>query len=114
MDSMYMLMDLLFVGCGVYVLYAFYLMKTKGEIKENVLLSRDISVSKCKDKAGYIKYMTPRLLVFGIVLLIIGIVSLIGDYFKIWGMGSLIILAIGLIVMVWFVMITRKSMKIYW
>ena len=34
MDSMFSLMDLIILGSGAYVLYCYYLLKFKGEIKE--------------------------------------------------------------------------------
>ena len=45
MDSMFSLMDLIILGSGAYVLYCYYLLKFKGEIKEgqtiNVTLEND-------------------------------------------------------------------------
>ena len=38
MDSMFSLMDLIILGSGAYVLYCYYLLKFKGEIKEGLLL----------------------------------------------------------------------------
>ena len=36
MDSMFSLMDLIILGSGAYVLYCYYLLKFKGEIKEGL------------------------------------------------------------------------------
>ncbi len=72
MDNMFILMDMLVVGCGVYVLYAFYLMKAKGEVKESLLLSNGAKMAKCKDKNAYMAYISPRLLIFGLATIICG------------------------------------------
>ena len=57
MNSMFSLMDLVIAACGVYILYVWYLLKFKGEIKENILLPKDVPVKRCKDKAGYVAEM---------------------------------------------------------
>lgn len=114
MGNMYLLVDVLFVGCGIYVLYAFYLMKAKGEVKENVLMSKEVSIKSCKDKAAYIAYMAPKLLIFGVVLVIVGAVGFADDYFKFLGMGILIVQALGLGVIIYFAVVSRKSVKMFW
>ena len=53
MDSMFSLMDLIILGSGAYVLYCYYLLKFKGEIKEGLLLPKGTNVKKCTDKAAY-------------------------------------------------------------
>ena len=45
-------LDIIFVGAGVYMLYAWFLLTTKGEIKQEVLMSKDINLKKCKDLEG--------------------------------------------------------------
>lgn len=116
MDSgnMFMFMDILVAGCGAYVLYAFYLMKFKGEVKENLLLSQDIKWAKCKDKDGYIAYIAPKLLIMGICTLISGLLGLLNDYTNLFGMGYLIITSIFLAVVIWFAVVIKKAVKKFW
>ncbi len=49
MDNVWSIMDLLFAGAGLYAIYAYYLLKTKGEITTSILMSKDVDIRKCKD-----------------------------------------------------------------
>ncbi len=42
MTDMITLMDLLVVACGVYLIYVWYLLTKKDEIKPNVLMPKDV------------------------------------------------------------------------
>ena len=114
MDNMFILMDVLVIGCGVYVLYAFYLMKAKGEVKESLLLSNGAKMTKCKDKDAYMGYISPRLLIFGIATVICGALGVWNDYTSIFGMGYLVVMVIFLAMVVWFAVVIKKSLKMYW
>ena len=39
MDNVWSIMDLLFAGAGLYAIYAYYLLKTKGESQVNSTVS---------------------------------------------------------------------------
>ena len=61
--------------CGIYALYSFVIMKVKGEINASILLGKDYTYKKCKDKEAYIAKTAPALFVFGLVSVIYGAVS---------------------------------------
>ena len=46
MESIFGLFGL---GCGLYCLYGYYLLKFKGEICSSILLPKDVNPKKCKD-----------------------------------------------------------------
>ena len=79
MDSMFVLFDMLLLGLGVYLLYAWYLLKFKGEVKENILLVKEYPFKKCKDKNGYFAYTAPRLFVFALICSVAGAIGLAND-----------------------------------
>lgn len=114
MDSMYLLMDVLVLGAGLYILYAYFLMMKKGEIKENILMSKEINMSQCKDKEGYIKYVAPKLLIFGIGAVICGLLGFINDYTQALGGWYMVVTVLFLVLIIWFAMSTRKAIKIFW
>ena len=70
MDNVWIIMDLLFAGAGLYAIYAYYLLKTKGEITTSILMSKDVDIRKCKDIEGYKAFVAPKLLIFGIAALL--------------------------------------------
>lgn len=114
MDSAYSLMDIIIVLSGIYILYNFYLLKFKGEIKESLLLPKDIPVKKCKDKAGYIAEMSPKVLVLGIVITICGLLGVAETQMQLLGNWYLLVMAVFLAVIIWFVVASRKALKKYW
>ena len=76
MDNVWSIMDLLFAGAGLYAIYAYYLLKTKGEITTSILMSKDVDIRKCKDIEGYKAFVAPKILIFGIAALLYGILSM--------------------------------------
>lgn len=114
MDSTFMIMDVIIALFGVYLLYVYYLMKFKGEIKESILLPKGVSIKKCKDVAGYISEMAPRVLAYGIIVTLNGAAGIIMDvYHTLRGIYPvmMVIFAVGT---VWFVWQMKKVMKKYW
>lgn len=114
MDSMFVLLDAIVLGCGVYILYAYYLMKVKGEVKENLLLNPTTPLKRCKDKKAYMEYMGPRLLALGIGALICGGAGLINDYTNFMGSWYLAITVVFLVLVIWFAVAVKKSVKKFW
>lgn len=114
MGSMFSLMDIVIAASGVYILYVWYLLKFKGEIKENLLLPKEVPVKKCKDKTAYINEMAPKVLIYGCVVIICGAVGVAEDTFHVLGNAYLLMLAVFLIMTVWFVSQSKKALKKYW
>ena len=114
MDTAYSFMDIIIVLSGVYILYNFYLLKFKGEIKETLLLPKDVQVKKCKDKAGYINEMAPKVLVLGIVVTICGFLGMLQTQKQLLGNWYLLVMAVFLAAIVWFVVASKKAVTKYW
>ncbi|EET59385.1 hypothetical protein BRYFOR_08699 [Marvinbryantia formatexigens DSM 14469] len=114
MDSMFSLMDIVIAVCGVYILYVWYLLKYKGEIKENILLPKDVQVKHCKDKPAYVAEMSPKVLIYGCVVTVCGFIGVAEDVFHILGNTYMLVLTIFLLATVWFVMQARGALKKYW
>lgn len=68
------------VGCGIYCLYGYYLLKFKGEIMESLFLPKDANRNKCKDLQGYCSEAQVPALVLGIVVLTYGAIDLYNTY----------------------------------
>lgn len=110
---MYAMLDLLIVACGIYVLYSYYQMKTKGIVKEGLLLPKGLSIKRCRDKDAYIAEMGPKLLMYGISMLLCGIVGMLESMYQMLGLGYLIVLAVFLGVTIWFARQTKKAIAEY-
>lgn len=114
MGSMFSMMDIIIAACGVYVLYVWYLLKFKGEIKESILLPKGLNVKKCKDKAAYIAEMAPKVLIYGIQVVLCGILGIMEDSYHLLGNWYFLVIAVFVAVTVWFCMQTKKAVKKYW
>ena len=74
MKSMFSFIALLFGG---YCFYAWNQLKD-GKIPEKfMLLSRDLPPEKCLDQEYYTAYMRPRLLIFGTIILLSGLIGVL-------------------------------------
>ena len=108
-------MDVIVFGCGLYILYGYFLMVKKNELKEGILLPANMEQKKCKDLEAYKRYIGPRTLFLGISALISGGAGLYEDYLgklpQAVYLGSLILFFAAL---VFFMVSVRKAVKNYW
>ena len=113
--AFYGLMDVIVVGCGVYLLYAYYLLTVKHEIKQGVLISQKTDPKKCKDFVAYEKYISPKLLLLGIAALISGGIGLYQDYVapvSNYIYGAFFVLFF--VIMAWYIVAMRNAEKRFW
>lgn len=115
MGSMYSLLDGLFLICGIYILYLAYQMKFRKQIKEGILLPKDVNVKKCTDKSAYIKEMTSKTALYGIAVSVWGAVSLLNDQYQFLNETVYLIgIAVFLVFTGWFAYMTKKAYQKYW
>lgn len=108
-------MDLIVLGCGFYLLYAWFLLMYKNEIKQGVLLPQNQDPKKCKDMEGYKKYIGPKALACGVTAIISGGIGLYQDFV---GPVSTILyevfFVLFIVVIVWFIVGLKKGEKRFW
>ncbi len=115
MGSTFSFIDIIIIICGGYVLYVYYLLKMKGEIKESLLLPKDISAAKCKDKTAYIAEISPKVLIYGVAVVIFGILGLSESQWGLLGYNIyLVVLLAFAVATVWFARVSKKAVKKYW
>ncbi len=100
--------DVLILLLGLYLIFNAIKMKKTDEMPSILLTPKELNL--CKNPYGFIDYMFPFVLIFGIVAAVFGIVSLIGDtlldFPRIYdGIAVLILLAVW----VWFSMMLRRA-----
>lgn len=114
MDNLWSVMDLIFVGAAVYIFYSCYQMKKTGEIKKEFLMNNELNLKKCKDKEGYIAFMCPKLLVFGVACLLEGASGLINSYVQPLGSFYYVAMALFMAVLIWYAVQSRKGIAKFW
>lgn len=97
--------------CGIYMLYSAYLMKTKGELKAGILVSKNVNLERSKDLPGYIQYMYPRSIIFAVGILIYSTVALYSAYVTDLGTIPIITSGIFIVVVVWFGVVSMRANK---
>lgn len=115
MDNIWTLMDIIFVGAGGYMLYAWFLMTKKGEIKKEVLMNKEVNLKKCKDLEGYKSFMAPKMLVFAIGSLLYGAAGLINSYVTpVPSIAYNVLMVAFLVVLLWYAFTTKKATERFW
>ena len=110
-NSLFSFMDILIAGCGIYLMYCWYLLQFKGEVKKGVLLP-DKSTAHCKDLDGYKKAIGGKLFVFALSALAAGGLGLFSDYVR--PVNTYVYLgltAVFLVVLIWFTRSAKKAEK---
>lgn len=103
----------LFVGYGIYILYTAWLMKTKGELKSGWLVSKNIDLSKSRDKEGYMSYMFCRIVIFAFFTLSYGMLGMYDMYVASLGNVMTAAILIYFVILVWFAIETVRSSNKY-
>ena len=114
-NSIWSVLDVIFVGAGFYVLYGWFVMRTKGEITTTILLNKEVDPKKCRDLEGYKAYISPKMLILGISALIYGTAGLVNTYVTpLPGVAYGIVMVLFLAVLIWFALAARKGVKKFW
>ena len=101
-------------ACGIYCLYATILMKTKGEINQNILLGREYQFKKCKDTEAYIREMFPHLCLFAIVTTLSGLVDMINSFITDVFYINIVMMIIFIVELIVFSRMSLKLKKKYY
>lgn len=75
------IIDALFLVSGIYLIISALMAKSKGVITANVMLGKNMSEQRIKDRIGYIEYMYKRMLASGVLIVIGGIINFVNDCF---------------------------------
>lgn len=100
--------------CGIYCLYAYFMMKVKKEVNGTILLPKEARFRKCKDLDAYCREMSAPLLTLGIIVTAYGAVDLYNTFVKNTGMLFIIMFVLVWVALIWFVVAVRKCNKKYY
>lgn len=113
MDSIWGVVGIFVIFCGLYALYSFVKMKMSGEIQATLILGKECTEDRCRDKEAFVKKVSPAVLVFGLVTTVYGIVDLIHCYVMPMAIVDTCGMAIFFIVLIWFAVYTTRLKKEY-
>lgn len=105
--------DILYILSGAYLIYAAILMKVKKQIIGSVVLSKGIEEKSIRDKDGFIAYLYGKLIFFGAVIILAGIVNLYNDYLAGPGYITLAVSIIFAAAVVGYGIVSHKAIKMF-
>jgi len=108
MNTMY-LIDLMIMLAAIYVLYLGIEMKKTMKIHKSMMAKE--MIEKCKDQAGFVSYIFPSVMIFGIVSIVAGIMGFLFDYFQFASYYTYISCGLFLLVFLLFVVVYKKAMS---
>ena len=108
MNGMEGIFGIIGIGAGLYSLYAWIQLKFKGIINTSILVPKDTTIKKCKDKEAYRAAAGPKLLVLAVVLILYGAEDLYNTYVQSTGKLFWVMLVLVLAVLVWFAWTVKK------
>lgn len=82
MGNMNLIFGLITAGCGIYCLYLWFKIRTTGKVPEgSMILPRGGSIDDCLDAQEFLAAAMPRLLIFSVLILLFGLLTLADAYF---------------------------------
>lgn len=116
-DSTMMLMDLIALGCAGYCAYTWLRLRKEGRLFQNSLLvPKDRKAAECRDEAGYVSYLLPRLGILSLLLVIISVFMTVNDLMKtplLSARLSVIPLAVIFAILVWYAVASARAFRNY-
>lgn len=128
MGDMNLMFGLITAGCGIYCLYLWGKIRLSGKVPDGcMILPRGCTMDECIDPEGYLAHAMPRLLIFSVLILLFGLVTLADVYFgliDLWTAGlsvgmrllvlELVTCIVPLAVVIWFGVSLRRMQKRLW
>lgn len=116
MDGFSSFFDLFSLLCGGYILVTWIKLRVAGRLFPNgLLIPKNKTVKDCADAPGYIRYLSPRLLIVGVIVTLSGVLGLLNETLDLYGvLVSEIIVAVCLTVLIWYAACTVRANKRFW
>lgn len=77
MSTFELYVNIMTLVCGVYLLYVVIKLRQVGHLFPNqILIPKDAKLSDCLDEEGYISFISPRLLIVGLLVTLTALVCL--------------------------------------
>jgi hypothetical protein len=104
--------DVILLFLGLYIMMTSVRMKKDGQVS-TLFVTRE-ELSRCRDMAGFVTYLYPRAMVFGVVSILFGIQGLYNDLVQAmagWVNGLMVVLFLA--AWGWFSVSLRKGKEKY-
>ena len=114
-NSFFPLIDIVILGCGLYILYLYVDMIRSRKLKPSMFFPKGLDLKKCKDVEGFIRHTSKMQLGLGIVTSLCGAVGLFQDYTQMIGpMAYLVLIGIFVVFLLRYSIFMRKAVEKFW
>ncbi|MCD7882593.1 MAG: hypothetical protein LUI87_02625 [Lachnospiraceae bacterium] len=114
-DAFYIMIDLFIIGCGIYIIAQYIFMARTHELRQNMMLPKELPIARCKDVKGYIHDVGKKQLVFGIASTVCGVISLAQDLVGNVNIYiSMTAMVVFIVLCVWYGRESKKAIEKYW
>lgn len=114
-SSFYIIIDLIVAACGIYVIAQYVFMVRTHELRQNMMLPKELAVKRCKNVDGYIKAIGTKQLIFGIAAVVCGIINLAQDLLGLYNIYvSLASMLVFVVFCIWYGRASKKAIKEFW
>lgn len=103
--------DVVIAGFGIYMIAAALKMKKTGEISSAVITPEEIA--KCKDKKGFIDFIYWKEAVFGVMVILAGVLGIVNEHVVSLGAFNIVELVVFLGAFIWFQTQLNKARKVF-
>ncbi|MCQ2418761.1 MAG: hypothetical protein MJ085_03140 [Clostridia bacterium] len=121
MATFSLLMLLLLVGSGIYSIYLWLRLRKEWCLTDNkFMLPGNCSAADCLDEDGFLEYIAPKIALFGMGLVLLGLLYLpcIFNLFitslLMLKIMSIAVPVLTLLLFVWFMFVQHKASKLFW
>lgn len=115
-NSFSLLFTLLYLACGAYCLYTWVRLRFGGGLYNSpLLIPQGLTVSDCLDPEGYVRYISPCVLILGLVVFLAAAADLFSTAFlplPDWVSIVTIVLPFG--VLIWYAVWFHRAQSRYW
>ena len=111
--DLFMIVDVLVAGCGVYCLGQWWKLKQAGHLVDcKVIFPNGCNAANCRDPEGFYTYIMPRFLIFSLVTFFSGLFATLNDLLTFLpSMATLVANLIFFLFIVYFGVITSRCYK---
>lgn len=112
-----MLLLVMMLGCGVYCIYTYIRLRKECYLFPNKFLyPGNCKPEECADVEGFIDFILPKILFFGILLTLCG--AAYGLLDMVWKINHIAVnigsMLVPLALFVWYILVQRKAANLYW
>ena len=112
------MMTITMLWAGGFAIYSVIRLQREYLLFDNpIIYPAQCKPKDCKDVGGFIEFMSPRLWIFGIGCVLVGIVMLLSQAMQVlvlpnW--GDYLLLGVGFLIIVWYMIVISRAAKRFW